>query len=564
MPPPSPPHSQPSRAQSAQSVHSNLTPGGHPMPRDTPSAQAHRPGSSMSISAMLGSEPGRSAREPPRESGPSYFSRPSPSSIFANAPPSSSAAAMSPPNAPARPSPVEHSLFHRSQTPEKSFSRPQGARAYRSGSGGGSSLLGAEQSVFGGVTRSSLSQYPEKPHSTHPSPRMSTAEKPYTEPRRMSLNGPIPRPSSQPPQTDASARPPGYSPISQPGGAVAERAFESGPRPTPGSYGAPDSHHNRFGTLFGERRSEENIQRDRESAAAHGPDTKGTQPASFRYGPHYGDREPSERHQAGSTWDHGRSEPSSPDNKRYLAPEHGSAFGFGAIQSYTKSLGSQPGGNRHPQASLQSRTSQPTPPPHGPYSRQQTQPSRLGSTSAVAASTAAASSSLAALADEGRRKGSDELLHHRNLLAVGADVKRGGRASPLPQAVQGAQAPFISPTGETAIKNELGRVFSGIGSGVGGVGATSAPSGQSTPLGASPFKRDSLTGRSMNAEPMDDAMRIAQSSSAAGRRSRKSRDDEQMEIEANDPRGVLSARNARRSRHAHHHHHQYVPTRPSG
>lgn len=177
----------------------------------------------------------------------------------------------------------------------------------------------------------------------------------------------------------------------------------------------------------------------------------------------------------------------------------------------------------------------------------------------MAASTAAASSSLAALANEGRRKGSEELLHHRNLLAVGADVKRGGRASPLPQAVQGAQAPFISPTGETAIKNELGRVFSGIGSGVGGVGATSAPSGQSTPLGASPFKRDSFTGRSMNAEPMDDATRIAQSSSAAGRRARKSRDDEQMEIEANDPRGVLSARNARRSRHAHHHHHQYVP-----
>jgi hypothetical protein len=209
---------------------------------------------------------------------------------------------------------------------------------------------------------------------------------------------------------------------------------------------------------------------------------------------------------------------------------------------------------------MQSQNNQPTPPPQDPY-RQRTQPPRLGTTPASAASTAAASSGLAALADEGRRKGSDELLHHRNLLAVGADGKRGGRASPLPQAVQGAQAPFIGAAGEPAIKNELGRVFSGIGSGVGGVTAGAGGSGHSTPLGASPFKRDSLTGRSMNGEAMDEAAKLTRPSSAAGRRSKKSRDEEQLEIEANDPRGILSARNARRSRHAHHHHHQYVQFR---
>ncbi|KAJ5325455.1 uncharacterized protein N7506_008557 [Penicillium brevicompactum] len=527
------------------------------MSRDVPSSQAHRPGSSMSISAMLGSEPERSAREPVRESGP-FFSRPSASSIFGNAPPSSSSAAMSPPTAPARPSPLDNSLFRRSQTPEKPYSRPQGARTYRSGSGGGSSLLGAEQSVFGGLTRSSLSQYPEKPHSTHPSPRISTADTPYTEPRRMSLNGPIARPSSQPPQVDASTRPPGYSPISQPGGVTAERAFESGPRSASGSYATADpQQHGRFGNIFGERRSEETAQRDRERAPTHAPEAKPSQSGPFRYGSHYGEREPLDRHQGGSSWDHGRSHPPSPENKRYHAPDHGSTFGFGAIQSYTKSLGSQPGGNRQPAGSLQSQNNQPTPPPQDPYSRQQSQLPRLGTTPSITASTVAASTSLATLADEGRRKGSEELLHHRNLLAVGADGKRGGRASPLPQAVQGAQAPFIGPSGETAIKNELGRVFSGIGSGVGGVGATTGGSGQSTPLGSSPFKRDSLTGRSMNGEPMDEAARIARPSSASGRRSRKTRDEEQMEIEANDPRGLLSARNARRSRHAHHHHHHH-------
>lgn len=527
------------------------------MSRDVPSSQAHRPGSSMSISAMLGSDPREPAREPARETAP-FFSRPPASSIFGNAAPSSSSAAMSPPTAPARPSPLDNSFFRRSHTPEKPFSKSQGARTYRSGSGGGSSLMGGEQSVFGGITRSSLSQYPEKPHSTHPSPRISTAESPYSEPRRMSLNGPIARPSSQPPHAEASTRAPGYSPISQPGAGAADRAFESGPRSASGSYGSQDPQHGRFGNVFGERRSEENAQRDRERASAHGADSKLAQAGPYRYGSHYGERDALERHQNGSTWDHAGSHPPSPETKRFLAPEHGSGFGFGAIQSYTKSLGSQPGGNRQTQISLQSQNNQPTPPPHDPYLRHQAQPPRLGSTPAITASTAAASSSLAALADEGRRKGSDELLHHRSLLAVGADGKRGGRASPLPQAVQGAQAPFIGPAGEPAIKNELGRVFSGIGSGVGGVTAATGGSGPSTPLGSSPFKRDSLTGRSMNGDGTDEASKIPRPSSAAGRRTRKSRDEEQMEIEANDTRGVLSARNARRSRHSHHHHHQYV------
>ncbi|OQD92229.1 hypothetical protein PENSOL_c043G07870 [Penicillium solitum] len=550
MPPPSPPHTYSSRAQSTH------TPGGSLMSRDLPGGQAHRPGSSMSISAMLGSDADRAAREPARESAP-FFSRPPASSIFGNAPPSSSSAAMSPPTAPARPSPLDNSFFRRSQTPEKPFSKPPGPRTYRSGSGGGSSQ-GGEQSVFGGLTRSSLSQYPEKPHSTHPSPRISTAEPPYTEPRRMSLNGPITRPSSQPPQADAPTRPPGYSPISQPGGA-ADRPFESGPRSASGSYGNHDPQHGRFANIFGERHSEDTAQRERDRAPTHGSgsDAKLNQPGSYRYGSHYGERDPLDRHQSSSTWDNGRSHPPSPESKRFPAPEHGSGFGFGAIQSYTKSLGSQPGGNRQPQISLQSRNSQPTPPPHDPYLRHQAQPSRMGPTPVITASTAAASSGLAALADEGRRKGSDELLHHRNLLTVGVDGKRGGRASPLPQAVQGAQAPYIGPAGEPAIKNELGRVFSGIGSGVGGVTAATGGSGPSTPLGTSPFKRDSLTGRSMNGEGMDEASKLARPSSAAGRRSRKSRDEEQMEIEANDARGLLSARNARRSRHSHHHHHHH-------
>lgn len=373
----------------------------------------------------------------------------------------------------------------------------------------------------------------------------------------MSFSGSIARPNSQPPNPEPSTRPPGHSPLSRPTAGIPDR-FEPGQPATSTSYAGLDPHgrdpHGRFGSLFGDRRPEDPT-RDRDRAT-HGADAKGPFGGPPRFGSIYGEREPIDRHPGASPWDQGRSHPSSPESKRFPAPDTGSAFGFGAIQSYTKSLGSQPGGGRQPPLSLQTGH-QPSPSSReSPYlSKQQTQPPRMGSTPASASSAGPASLGLAALSEEGRRKGSDELLQHRNLLAVGADNKRGGRASPLPQAVQGAQAPFIGPSGEPSIKNELGRVFSGIGSGVGGVTAAASGSGPSTPLISSPFKRDSLTGRPANGE-VDD--KLARPTSAnATRRSRKSRDeDAQMEL---DGGASLSGRGSRRARHVHHHHHQYVP-----
>ncbi|KAJ5974566.1 hypothetical protein N7481_011776 [Penicillium waksmanii] len=541
MPPPSPPHAYSSRSQSANAPASSL------FSREPPSGYGHRPGSSMSISSMLGSDPER----PARDSG-SLFSRPSP--VFANAPTSASAA-MSPPSAPARQSPLDQSLFRRSHTPEKSFSKPPPGRPYRSGSGGGSSLLG-DSSKYGGLSRASHSQYPEKPHSTHPSPKVSPAESPYNEPRRMSFSGPIARSNSQPPNADTATRPPGYSPISRPGGGVGDRL----------SYGGIDLHardHSReqarFGSLYGDRRSEETAPRDRErDRAGLAQETKGSLGGQGRYGSIYGEREPLDRHTSASNWEHGRSHPSSPETKRLPAFESGSGFGFGAIQSYTKSLGSQPGGARQPALSLQ--TGQPTPSPReSPYlsKHQPSQSQRLGSTPATASSAGLNSLGLASASEDGRRKGSDELLAHRNLLAIGADGKRGGRASPLPQAVQGAQAPFIGASGEPSIKNELGRVFSGIGSGVGGVTAGVSGlsgSGPSTPLISSPFKRDSFTGRSANGET-DDPKATRPLSASGTRRGRKSRDeDAQMDLNGG---AASSARGSRRARHPHHHHHHH-------
>lgn len=543
MPPPSPPHAYASRSQSANAPPSSL------LSRDAPGGHAHRPGSSMSISSMLGSDAERPARDPG-----ALFSRPS--SMFANAP-SSAAAAMSPPSAPARQSPLDQSLFRRSHTPEKSFSKPPLGRPYRSGSGGGSSLIG-DSSRYGGLPRAPHSQYPEKPHSTHPSPKVSPADSPY-EPRRMSFSGPIARSNSQPPNAETATRPPGYSPISRPGGGAGDRSSYAGIEPnTRDSTRDHSRDHGRFGSLYGDRRSEETAPRDRDRLGL-GQDAKGSLGGPARYGSIYGERErePLDRHASASSWEQGRSHPSSPETKRLPAFESGSGFGFGAIQSYTKSLGSQPGGSRQPSLSVQTGQGQPTHSPReSPYlSKQQPQTQRLGSTPATASSAGPNLLGLASASDDGRRKGSDELLAHRNLLAVGADGKRGGRASPLPQAVQGAQAPFIGASGEPSIKNELGRVFSGIGSGVGGVTAGVSGSGPSTPLVSSPFKRDSFTGRSANGEADDPKIARPPSTSGA-RRARKSRDEDvQMDLEGS---AGLSGRGSRRARHAHHHHHQYV------
>lgn len=89
-----------------------------------------------------------------------------------------------------------------------------------------------------------------------------------------------------------------------------------------------------------------------------------------------------------------------------------------------------------------------------------------------------------------RRETDDGPAAHRSLLTVSPDVsKKNGRSSPLPQAVQGAQPRQIGPGRDSSIKNEFGRMFSGLGSGVGGsstpVGGQSA-NGNVTPSRISP------------------------------------------------------------------------------
>ncbi|OJK00845.1 hypothetical protein ASPACDRAFT_117355 [Aspergillus aculeatus ATCC 16872] len=554
MPPPSSPQHYPARAPPG-TTHSLPTPF---LSREPPSNPAHhRPGSSMSISSMLGAD----ADRPGRDVGSSIFGRlPVTSASFGNAHPPSAPGAMSPPTAPARPSPLDYPVFRRSQTPEKSFAKNQPPRPYRSGSGGVPQAI-PEQAKFGGPPRGHPStQFPDKPHSTHPSPQIPSADAPYNEPRRTSFSGPVPRPSSQPQHLEPPPRTAGYSPLSRPIAVPTTTSMGEGSFvPThqrASSYMGHELPHSRYGGLYTDRHAEEQAIRERERAVAHEAESKAAAHVVPRFGQPYGDRDAAAaRSQGPSAWELGRSQPASPEVKRFPAPEPGAGFGFGAIQNYTKSLGSQLGGSRAPSLSVHSQSGQPTPPSHEqtPYlSKLQTDTRAFP----VSSSAASAGMILSAASDEQRRKGSDELLAHRNLLSVGLDAKRGGRASPLPQAVQGAQAQILGPAGESGIKNELGRVFSGIGSGVGGVTGSTAGSGPSTPMtSASPFKRDSATARSTNSETTADETKIPRPTSANGKRSRKSRDEDiRPETEA----GALGAASrGRRSRHVHHHHHHH-------
>lgn len=553
MPPPSPPQHYASRSQSGNS--SLPAPF---MSREPPNNLAHhRPGSSMSISSMLGSDADRPARD---VGSTSIYSRaPVSSAPYGSAPPPSAPSAMSPPTAPARSSTLDYPMFRRSKTPEKSFAKNQPGRPYRAGAGSVSQgPPGPEQARFAGLPRGQPpTHFPDKPSPSHASPQLQSAstEPSYHESRRLSFNRPVPRPNSQPQHLERSTRSAGYSPLSRPAPApgAGDHSLGSGHQRAT-SYVGPESQHSRFGNLYGDRLAEEQAHRDRERAAAHEAESKVSQTQS-RYGPHYGDRDAAgTRHSGASAWDLGRSQPPSPETKRFPAPEQGSAFGFGAIQSYTKSLGLQPGGSRQPSLSMQSRQNQPA-----PSNEQQSYLNKLQTESRLFGSAPSGGpSSLAhsASSDDQRRKGSDELLHHRNLLGVGLDAKRGGRASPLPQAVQGAQAQILGPAGEAGIKSELGRVFSGIGSGVGGVTAATAGSGPSTPMTVSPFKRDSIAGRSTNSEATLDDSKTNRPESTTGKRSRKSRDeDSKADSEPGTDRLGASAI-SRRGRHVHHHHHQ--------
>lgn len=143
--------------------------------------------------------------------------------------------------------------------------------------------------------------------------------------------------------------------------------------------------------------------------------------------------------------------------------------------------------------------------------------------------------------------------HQRNLLGI-QEINRKGRISPLPQAVQGAQPQIAGPAGEPGIKSEFGRMFSGIGSGVGTL-SSPVPAGAQVAYGPSGLlRRDEMDGM-----PEDSPVETAKP--GRGKR-RKLKDEEVRDDEGSTGRLTPVGGRAKKSKgHAHqhaHHHHQYV------
>ena len=139
--------------------------------------------------------------------------------------------------------------------------------------------------------------------------------------------------------------------------------------------------------------------------------------------------------------------------------------------------------------------------------------------------------------------------------------KRWGRISPLPQAVQGAQGQKRGPASEPGIKNEFARMFSGIGSGVGSGMPTPVPNepGASISFPSSPTRleeyerRTPFSGRGDLLELMK-----PRASSRGGRRGKKLKEEDPktdlVACESLTESRPVSTRGTKRSRHSHHHH----------
>lgn len=138
--------------------------------------------------------------------------------------------------------------------------------------------------------------------------------------------------------------------------------------------------------------------------------------------------------------------------------------------------------------------------------------------------------------------------HQRAFLGI-QEINRKGRVSPLPQAVQGAQPQLQGPAGEPGIKSEFGRMFSGIGSGVRGIGVSSPvpPGMQPQFSNAGPPRRD-------EEHPGQEV--LADGPTKPRGKRRKAKDDDSKGDDDSNGRATPVGRAKRPKTHAHHHHHQ--------
>ncbi|KAK5270758.1 hypothetical protein LTR96_004036 [Exophiala xenobiotica] len=461
MLPPSPQHfppprfSQPPLPQPSPAVTTN---NGPPPPHK-------RPGSSMSISSMLGGEPEKPAHD--HYHGHGQPSRPPSRQPSMSGPPMSLGAVMSPPQYPSKSSVGEYSYRPRSKTPDRVGNTLFGSRQHRSSSG---TMTQRPGPFYETQARTGPST------NTYQSPSFGPAMPPKDEfderTRRTSISGILQRPESQPQPSLATAVPPAPP-------------LPTRPESIPPSLAQLD----RYG-----------------QSSMNGPEP----PRHNGFVGPYDTRPPSlPRALHNAPFSQPTSAPADRPFKQSQSPElrrpqlngndsrpYASLFGPQADPGF----GAQ---NMMRQDSVQSQSDRSV---FGDRLRNRAY-------SPFAGSVASQSGGL----DEQARKGSDELSQHRAILALANESKRG-RYSPLPQAVQGAQAQTPAP--DAGIKTEHGRVFSGIGSGLSTTSANPTPTPQ--PLPASPFKQNEGGARLSE----ENLMKMSRSASGMGKRNRKAFDDD--------------------------------------
>ena len=171
------------------------------------------------------------------------------------------------------------------------------------------------------------------------------------------------------------------------------------------------------------------------------------------------------------------------------------------------------------------------------------------------------------LLDPGLQRSLEESqMSHRSLLGASQEThRRIDRASPLPQAVQGASAQPAGSGRDPSIKSEFGRMFSGIGSGVGSTPQPMPPShGNGSPTPARRTSRFDEGDVEMIDRPGSFDSNGLDRVSAARRGKRLLDRDGRATSQNGDgtlsPMQALSGRGGKRSRQAnasHHHHHAH-------
>ena len=163
---------------------------------------------------------------------------------------------------------------------------------------------------------------------------------------------------------------------------------------------------------------------------------------------------------------------------------------------------------------------------------------------------------------DGASRKLEELPHHKILAGITSENnKKTGRASPLPQAVQGAQAQPAGPGGNPSIKNEFGRMFSGLGSGL----SSAPPNNGITSPRLSPLPQrphDGVESAPPHSNVNVESLKLTRTGSYPSGKIRRMKEDDSFPNGNSDGRSSLLAvleQGVKRNKNTHPSHHHHHP-----